>query len=252
MIKDELNSLNERFYRENATSFSQTRTRPWNGWIQGLEALKNCLPTKMQVADYAAGNLRFEKYLLEKLGVDRLQSILAIDNCESLLPDDLGALKNIVEFKKCDLVNAIPGLDSNLKGSVKPDLTVCFGFFHHIYGFNARFQFLQNLIDATESGGYLFISFWGFANSESSKEKSEISTRKYINTLSNDIFSELEEDDYILGWKDQPAAFRYCHSFSDEEIARMLLECRDFELIEQFKADGKDNQQNIYVILRRQ
>jgi len=72
---------------------------------------------------------------------------------------------------------------------------------------------------------------------------------------------ELDEGDYILGWKDIPGAYRYCHSFSDTEIDQLITSTTrgapgasrptsEPQLIARFTADGRTNNLNTYLILQ--
>lgn len=63
---------------------------------------------------------------------------------------------------------------------------------------------------------------------------------------------DLETGDYLLGWKNLPGQYRYCHHFSDAEIDRLIAELAPHaSVIASFSADGKTGDLNRYVVLRR-
>jgi hypothetical protein len=257
---EELIALNNRFYAENSSSFSATRSSPWRGWVEGLEILapalkKAALP--ITVTDFAAGNLRFEKYFEEVL--PKTATFQAIDNCSALLPPNFTTQ---VTFHNLNIIEELQKLgDADkieaLKHIPLADLTVCFGFMHHIPTPHLRTKLLEALIDNTAIGGHIFVSFWGFANSEKGAMKALTETSQFFVGAKNSgevHFStdDLGAGDYIIGWQNSPNAFRYCHSFTSEEVHELIrnLQVR-IELVSEFSADGKDNQQNHYIILRK-
>lgn len=63
---------------------------------------------------------------------------------------------------------------------------------------------------------------------------------------------ELEEGDYLLGWKNLPGQYRYCHHFSDAEIERIVVALEPYAtVIDSFSADGKPGNLNRYVVFKR-
>lgn len=63
---------------------------------------------------------------------------------------------------------------------------------------------------------------------------------------------DLEAGDYLLGWKNLPGQYRYCHHFSDEEIERIIAKLVPHaNAIASFTADGKTGSLNRYVIFER-
>ena len=63
---------------------------------------------------------------------------------------------------------------------------------------------------------------------------------------------DLEAGDYLLGWKNEPGQYRYCHHFSDEEIDRFIAKLAPHASVAaSFTADGKTGNLNRYVVFRR-
>ena len=236
-----LNALNMRFYAENAKSFSQTRKNPWEGW----ERLSPLVRRASSILDVACGNMRFERYIQEVCGAS-LPDVYCVDACS-----ELAHIGPEVSFQRLDVVNScIDGSDLGLHLAAPPcDLVVSFGFLHHVPGVEARHALLRALADKTASGGYIVISFWQFMNDERIAAKAVETTSRF----NKELEFELDEGDYLLGWKDVPGACRYCHHFSDGEIdgLAMVLENR-FKVFDRFRADGRSAPLNTYLVMQNE
>ncbi len=105
-----------------------------------------------------------------------------------------------------------------LRFDAQADLSVSFGFLlHHIPLPEWRATFLQALIRATKPGGFAFVSLWRFLTDEGLASKAKAITASGIAELGY-AKEQFDEGDCLLGWKKETGAYRYCHSFSDEEI----------------------------------
>jgi hypothetical protein len=128
------------------------------------------------------------------------------------------------------------------------DFSVCFGFMHHVPMQKYRKKLLHALINQTRSGGYLVVTFWQFLNSVAIASKAQATTQRALVKLR---LEELEKNDYILDWQDNPDAWRYCHNFSEEEIEELLESVSSkAKVFSQFSADGRTGNLNRYVVLR--
>ena len=184
--------LNTEFYERNATSFSQTRTAPWEGWrrcmtacgFDGLDEAVLDQPMDAQIAgsvlDIACGNLRFEAFLANAYPhID--WSFFAVDNCEPLVVSGQENIAKNVHFTCEDIVsNLLEGLPAAepanipaLAAATPFDLVVSFGFLHHIPSFDLRRQFLLEALSQVKPGGYLVVSFWQFLNDPAKRAKIE-------------------------------------------------------------------------------
>lgn len=244
-----LNEINKRFYESQAGAFSATRNNSWRGWRQALDAadLPGCAE-HLDVLDVACGNLRFEAWASDAYPEIDLR-FTAVDICPALLPD---ALPGNVRFVERDVIASL--LDSDKLetfGDARYDVAVSFGFMHHIPGLAARTALLDGLVAAVRPGGHVVASFWRFADDEGLRARAETST---ADALSRGCVGsvELDEGDYLLGFGEESADVRYCHSFSDVDIAAVLdgltVPCA---LLARFRADGRTNALNEYVVLRR-
>lgn len=300
--------LNNRFYQEQAASFSNTRQAAWPGWERCLEHIADHLAlntpaehaTKrpLSILDVACGNLRFEEFLTRSLPQGSF-AVTALDTCDDLLPEE--PLHNI-RYQHCDIIEALlggtlgPALRqeprascsgspartpsaptsaapaatltaptpttpaATLATSATPasapehhlyDCVVSFGFMHHVPGTQWRERFLSTLIDATEPGGLICLSLWRFMGNKALAEKAHRTHHSGTQELSLDA-AQFEPGDYLVGWKNEPGTYRYCHSFTDSEIDTLLASISEKAgCLARFRSDGRSEDLNEYLILRK-
>ena len=271
--------INTAFYHNNAPSFSVTRTAPWHGWKECARLFEEHgtvtanSASKASVFDLACGNLRFEEYLCERFPRASF-SFFTVDNCEPLLPtinpfvNDDGFLSNPrcnLRFQNLDVVNALLNkmepLDSFFQKSPCEnlcDVSVSFGFMHHIPTQALRFKTLQTLINKTRPNGLIAVSFWQFLNNEKLAKKAHETHEQALDFFaSSDAWSLdsacLEPGDFFLGWNNAPNQYRYCHNFSEHEITELACAIeQQAPVLSRFVADGRTNNLNSYLILQKQ
>ncbi len=279
----ELIALNNRFYEENAASFSATRSAPWQGWGRCLDVARRELelgvgaergpdsaaerPSDVRVLDVACGNLRFEDYLARELP-DTALECFAVDSCAALAGAGAGGRLDArtVHFRELDvlarLADAAEGADveepvRRLPGAfdVPPcDLAVCFGFMHHIPLPAWRAAVLRALVECLRPGGIACVSFWRFLDDERLARKAEEAmARAQGDSELARLAQAFEPGDRLLGWQDRKDSFRYCHHFSDAEIDALAVSVADrARAIARFRADGRSGGLNEYVVLQVQ
>ena len=239
-----LRDLNNRFYAACADSFSATRAMPWQGWRRCVALAPQSRP--LRVLDVACGNMRFERFLESELGENAPLDLYAIDDCDSLVPS-----RERVAFQNLDIVDALEkGSLARLIDAPDCDFVGCFGFFHHVPGFDCRANLMRALIDKTALGGVVCASFWRFMDDE------RLAARATCDLSSFGLCGEvsLEENDYFLGWQHEPGLARYCHHFTEEEtqsLVRIACEGGRAEVADEFLGDGKSGELNRYVVLRK-
>ena len=243
---DMLNSLNKRFYQNNHASFDQTRQNAWIGWgrVTGhMECKASGRPARL--LDIACGNMRFEKHLAESASTIALHAT-CIDSC-----DELAVPMEWCDYRHDDVVGRLSNDESPIDcWGDGYDAVVSFGFFHHVPGFELRCRLLGWLVDSAAPGGLVAVSLWRFADDERKREKAAKTTAEGITAL--ELPNDLEDGDYLLGWNDEPGVLRYCHSFSDREIDALVSRAScDTVLVDRFRADGRTNDMNEYLVLRR-
>lgn len=275
---DALCSLNNDFYRNQCRSFSDTRRAPWHGWRACLEVLQNAgfatstheakpsalraaqldvsLPVKFESAgisgeerplsvfDLACGNLRFEEFLSKECSQTNFE-FFAVDDCDDLVP-----FRANVHYQSLDIMAALRRenrLASYLEAPAC-DLAVAFGFMHHVPGAQRREAILQALVDQTRPGGFVVVSFWQFLNDEKLAAKASVTHARGLQELT---LPPLDDNDFLLGWQEVPGVYRYCHSFSDDEISSLLVSvANSARAVARFSADGKAGNLNSYAVLQ--
>lgn len=241
--------LNTAFYRSQYESFAQTRARPWQGWNTCLEHIQKSVlaedgSKKLTVFDLACGNLRFEVFLETSLPKHEME-FYAVDNCEGLVGDSAH-----VHFQYLDIIEALFQETPLAKQYAAPpcDLSVSFGFLHHVPLKQQREEVLMSLIEKTRPGGLVIITLWQFLKDSNFAKKAEAAHRRGVAELD---LTGLGENDLLLGWKDTPGVYRYCHSFSDCEVDDLAQAvAKNAQLLDRFTADGRSDSLNTYLVFQ--
>lgn len=240
-----LNQINKDFYTQVAESFDQTRQQSWEGWEQVLPLISPLFSEEIEVLDIACGNGRFAQFLQKKH--QNNFKYYGIDTSAELLKEAEKSLSESELFYKLsefDLIeNLLENKFSTYFSELKFSLVAIFGVMHHIPSQSLRKDFFHQLAEVTEPRGRVVISFWQFAGFERFIQKSISPETVGIDPQT------LEKGDYFLGWKEEQTA-RYCHSFSDSEITD-LINPDQWQVVSQFKADGKEGILNSYLVLER-
>ena len=253
--------INTEFYQTQGRSFSETRQAPWPGWGRCLDVLLNeweaadqGLPNSLFVFDLACGNLRFEEYLRSALPNTDL-ACYVVDNCDTLvassrIDENEGIAPFSVQYQNIDVLKEY--LEDRYVGdSIEAppcDLSVAFGFMHHIPTRELRREVLFGLINQTNPGGYVVVSFWQFLNDENLSAKAIKTHKQALGELG---FTDLDENDFLLGWQNMPSVYRYCHSYSENEIDYLLAAVANrAKPIARFVSDGRTDDLNTYIILK--
>ncbi len=244
-----LNRLNELFYRERASEFSETRKRPWRGWDELLDRHGASLPSEspLRILDLGCGNGRFATFLSERLerpfrytGVDA--SSLALDFAR----DRTAALEGS-RFLLLDVV--VENVASHL-GDAVFDLVVLFGLLHHVPGIANRERLLRESAELLDDGGLLACTVWRFDRFDRFRRKLVPSDIVVADTGLRLDLRDLEPGDHIMTWGDNETAFRYCHAMSEEE-QRSLGKNLPLDRVDDFLADGETDTLNRYFVFRR-
>lgn len=265
-----LNEATSEFYAANAASFSSTRERPWEGWrrlvphveraIGGMAASKadaagprltESAARRFRVLDVGCGNMRFERFLADGLP-NQTFSFTCIDNCPSLAKE---ALRQDTVFQEADVVELVgKGVLGNMLSELSDPspfgLSVAFGLMHHVPLAKWRRQLLATLVEHTVPGGLVAVAFWQFAKNQKLREKAERATAEGCAKLG--VGLDANAGDYLLGWQGSTDCFRFCHSFSDEEVDSLVEEAQRLgaRIVDSYNADGPDGMSNRYIVLK--
>ena len=249
-----LTRLTSDFYGQVAPSFSATRQAPWPGWQRLLEEMGPLPHGSLRVLDLACGNLRFERFLAERLVSDTLSKhsvvVRAVDSCDALacsvLPSGID-----IEYVHLDIAEALYGEHdlANYLGRGTFDLAVCFGYLHHLALPEHRTRVLKALVESLAPGGIAAVSLWQLSQSERLLAKAQATTAQAVEVLG---FHGLEAGDYLLGWQGRTDVLRYCHDFSESEIDELARAVSPLaHETTRFSADGATGNLNRYLVLRR-
>lgn len=299
----QLAALTNRFYEKAARSFSATRQQPWQGWellwheaAPLLGAARSEHP--LRVLDVGCGNLRFVRFLASKApsGIEAW----GVDSCPALMAEGAVALDADADADAAQDAEGIPAPaphahlrqmdvaaalldgaapDALARGFDAPpaDLVVAFGLLHHMPTADARGRLMRALVQAVRPGGLVAVTLWQFAADPRLRAKAEQATARGCAQLG---LPPLPAGDYLMGWQDDENAFRYCHSFAEEEVDALAatasipgaaasvhgaaepdsassmaprlgvgpLAARE---VARFSADGKSGDLNRYLLLQR-
>ncbi len=255
-------ALNTAFYRKNAQGFAATRSNPWPGWERIASLLNDSLAAgrAASILDLACGTMRFERFLTHALP-DRRLSFYAVDNCLALATGDEPPAQTT--FYDVDILGTLAGSAPKAPGAATPnaldalpscDFSCCFGFMHHVPGWELRASVMRFLVEHTRPGGLIALSFWQFMNDERLAHKAsqaEQAAREHPENLTFAV-DALEEGDHLLGWQ-ETGTFRYCHHFTEEEIDALvaMLPVGMSRELARYSNDGKGRKLNRYVVLQR-
>ena len=262
---------------ENADEQSDMRRRQGDADAKTLRS-EHARPA-LSVLDLACGNLRFEAFLAKELA-DTDLAFHTADDCDALVkgapwrpdPADGAALGNRVagsirwHHQSLDVLAALdaegrsggaaldaeapdggPALTEALQAP-RCDLAVSFGFLHHIPLPRWREEVLAALAAKVRPGGFVIVSLWRFLENPLLARKAEATHEHALAELG---LPPLDAGDRLLGWRDEPGAYRYCHSFTDGEIDALAASVgHAVTEVARFRADGRDGALNSYLVLQ--
>lgn len=270
-----LYKLNNEFYAQNADSFSATRKSPWLGWITCANVMRehglfadagadnvaaSSAPHHLAVLDVACGNMRFWEFLEEEfapeLAAGHTLTYYATDNCDLLAEpaaagDSGSDTVTFGGYRNVDVVGRVLAGKPPLSELDFPqaDIIAAFGFMHHIPGEEHRATVLSALVERTKPGGFILVSFWQFMKHAGLAKKAHATTAQATRELA---LPPLDAGDFIIGWGNKAHAYRYCHSFTEAEIAQLAAGVADRACVRaQFEADGRTNNLNTYLVLQK-
>ncbi len=236
-----LNRINAAFYRNSASEFSNTRSRPWGGWRRILELCAD--RPSISALDVGCGNARFASELATRFDSARYLGLDASHELLTLASERLDTLPEVDgQVDEIDLVEELP---SERLSSERFDLVVAFGLFHHLPGFESRGRLLGDLASLLAPGGLLAIGFWQFGAHERFRKRI-VDWQSLPETTGELDLSQLEERDHLLAWGEGGNSVRYCHWVDPTEIDRMLA-TTGLCATETYDADGGLNR---YVLIR--
>lgn len=227
-----LQELNQKFYSDFGTQFSQTRRR-----IQpGVRAILSQLEGRENILDLGCGNGEMARCLADSqfrgryTGLDFSLPLLEAANDH---PEQFP-----IHFAEADLSSA------NWDFAIEPcsfDLVTSFAVMHHIPGHTLRQEIIHKVRRLLKPSGKFILSNWQFLNSD--KLKNRIQPWQTIGLRPTDV----DEGDYLLDWRSGGTGFRYVHSFTEAELSELAVTCQ-FQVVSSFYSDGEGGRLGLYQI----
>lgn len=186
---------------------------------------------RLRVLDVGCGNGRFGAFLAEQRPID----YTGLDSNAYLLQraDDLLTARNIPhQLYEHDILTPLP-----IKSPF--DLVVLFGVMHHIPGEANRRAMMQQLWERAAPGGLLVVTFWLFYEVDKLRERIIAWDDPRL-----PAGLAVEPHDYILDWRRDAPALRYCHYVDVTEMERLTA---GMEKIAVYEADAA----NRYVVIKK-
>jgi tRNA (uracil-5-)-methyltransferase TRM9 len=242
--QERLLALNREFYSQVATEFDQTRGGLAVGW-QRLQPLLPLVPPDQpcRVLDAGCGNGRFARALAQwgdsfhYLGIDADTELLRLAARHTA---DLPQVT--AQFQQVDLTAA--GWAQTLPTSPRRfDLVVCFAVLHHLPGYQLRLRVVKDLAVCLATDGVLLLSNWQFLTSDRFLQK-RIPWQQVGLTE-----ADVESGDALLPWQQGGYAVRYVHQIDQTEMTQLAQDA-NLTIVEQFYADGKEGNLNLYTVLK--
>lgn len=229
-------------YKDLASDFANSRKYFESGWRQISEQIQtNEYSQSLSVLDLGCGSGRFWHYLqsahpevrVEYTGIDASNELLKYARQHY----DKTGKQRWLQADILDLITRPP--------EQKYDLIVLLAVMHHIPHQENRDRLIDWLARSLNLNGMLVISFWQFG--EYSRYRRKIGNDPQLVGME---VSEMERRDYIMSWNRGGTAYRFCHWCNKQEIVgfNRRLAALDVNEVVNYRADGRDNNQNWYWI----
>lgn len=242
--REKLLALNRQFYHTTAPHFHLSRRQPWDGFervLDRLEQIPGALP--LRLLDVGCGNGRFARSLealsrsVDYVGLDGNTELLAYAR-----EGTAGLSRVACRFVIGDL--ATPSWPTLVGEPETFDAVICLATLHHLPSYALRCRVMTDLAQlCVRPQGRVIISAWQFLDSE------RLSGRRIPWTEIGLHPEAVETGDALLPWNQGVDAIRYAHHTDHAELARLAADA-GLTLQESFRADGKEGNLNLYVILQ--
>ncbi len=214
----QLSNLNQRFYDDQASSWSKSREYVWPSWETFFNNSSWLQSDEIALLDVGCGTGRFATFARQHW---QKVTYEGIDNSTKLLGQAQHASDDL-NFSKVHQVDLVQSLLMNQPWSENQyPLIVAFGVLHHIPSQKLRKRFLQEIFSCLEAGGEFWLTLWlpkelGY-KAPATRDWREVATSKNIDP------EDHEPGDVFLGWKNSTQS-RYVHWMQPEEREELFLE----------------------------
>lgn len=253
-VQERLLALNRQFYATVAVEFDRTRQSLPLGMTTLAAKLGATLAGRpllqgskqVSVLDAGCGNGRFARALAQAgvrcayTGLDADARLLQLAREQTGdLPESAGLP---VRFVQADLAD--PAWAAALGPGARFDAIACLAVLHHFPGLALRRRLVAELAALLKPGGVLALSTWQFLTAERF-------TAKLADWATIGVEpAEVEAGDALLPWNQGAPALRFVHQLDLPEV-EALAAAAGLAVVDSFRADGKEGNLNLYVLLAR-
>lgn len=225
--------LNRQFYQTFAVPFSITRQRLQPGVLRLIERIN----PEDDLLDLGCGNGELANELARR---GHTGGYTGLDFSTPLIEQASAGQPGHFRFVQGDL--AAKNWEATLAGKLY-DVIVLFAVLHHIPGAELRLQVLSKVRRLIEPGGQFIHSEWQFLNSPRLAARVQPWKRAGLSP------ADVDQDDYLLDWRQGGQGLRYVHHFSEPELAELASKA-GFEVVESFLSDGENSRLGLYQVWR--
>lgn len=239
-VQQQLLDLNRRFYATVAAEFDRTRQGLPEGMLTLAQMLRSRFSAPGTILDVGCGNGRFARALAQQsvrgayLGLDADQRLLNLAAAHSA---NLAGLT--CRFTVADLAQP----DWMAVATAPYDAVVCLAVLHHFPGYALRRRILREMASLLAPNGLLALSTWQFLGAPRFDQR--LLAWGEIGLTEDDV----EPGDALLPWNQGLHAVRYVHYLDLAEVEQLAADCA-LTVIDNFRADGKEGNLNLFVLLQ--
>lgn len=230
-------AINRAFYARFARQFALSRSLDQPGLLR----LLGYLPARGRLLDVGCGHGRLASLLNRQewpgtyVGVDSSAELLTIARREAV------ELAMPAVFVEADVTAA--GWQERLPAGPF-EAIVALAILHHVPSWQRRRDLLAQLADLLADDGVLALSTWQFHNEDRLR-------RKIVPWNSVGLAPEqVEPGDALIDWQRGGVGVRYCHLLDEAEVVE-LAQAAGLHVCEQYYADGRSKNLNLFAVLER-
>ncbi len=233
-----LNNINREFYTVFAAAFAESRSLAQ----PSLRRLLTLVPPAGRVLDVGCGHGRLAHLLDRHRPGATYQGLdFSVEFVRHAREQAADLVHISATYHLADLTG--PNWASPLAGR-QYNTVLLLAVLHHIPGYDNRLAILRTLSRYLVLDGRMAVSAWQFTTNERMRRKIVSWDQVGLDPAG------LEPGDYLLNWKRGGLGYRYCHLIDQEEMARMAAES-GLDLLETFRADGKEGDLSLFGVLAR-